>query len=317
MAGIRKTAMALLTVGLAGLAGCVTPPPDTPPPPPATHPEPPIPPTKPRSQASLEMAAFYKQRQAYFLVNDLLRVDGGGPDTPFLQRNLVDNFIRIAMFSEYKPNDSKLIARPTATRLNKWQGPIRMQVKFGETVPLEQRNKDRASIRKYTKRLSRLTGLPITLTNQSPNFFVFIVDEEQRRALGPTLKQVTPQITTVMLNLATQMDREQFCMVAAFSASEDSPVYSRAVAVIRAEHPDLLRLSCIHEELAQGLGLANDSPAARPSIFNDDQEFALLTHHDELLLQMLYDDRLRPGMTVDEVRPIAEQIAAELMGGSS
>jgi hypothetical protein len=315
MTGIRKTAVALLTLGLTGLTGCVTPPPDTTLPP--TKTAPPQPEVKPRSQASLEMAAFYQQRQAYFLVNDLLRVDGGGPDTPFYQRNLVDNFIRIALFGEYVTKDGKLIARPTATRLNKWQGPIRMQVQFGETVPLEQRSKDRASIRKYTKRLSRLTGLPITLTNQSPNFHVFIVDEDQRRALGPQLKQVAPQITTVMLNLATQMDRETFCMVAAFSATADSPVYSKAVVVIRAEHPDLLRLSCIHEELAQGLGLANDSPAARPSIFNDDEEFALLTHHDELLLQMLYDHRLRPGMTVDEVRPIAEQIAAELMGGSS
>jgi hypothetical protein len=44
--------------------------------------------------------------------------------------------------------------------------------------------------------------------------------------------------------------------------------------VIRAEHPDLLRLSCLHEEIAQGLGLPNDSPRARPSIFNDDEEFA-------------------------------------------
>jgi hypothetical protein len=57
----------------------------------------------------------------------------------------------------------------------------------------------------------------------------------------------------------------------------NSGAYTRAVAVVRAEHPDLLRQSCIHEEIAQGLGLPNDSPAARPSIFNDDEEFALLT----------------------------------------
>ncbi|WP_428545185.1 DUF2927 domain-containing protein [Profundibacter sp.] len=169
MAGIGKTAVALLTLGLTGLTGCVTPPPENTLPAPKTRPAPPRPEVKPRSQASLEMAAFYKQRQAYFLVNDLLRVDGGGPDTPFTQRNLVDNFIRIAMFGEYATKGGKLIARPTETRLNKWQGPIRIHVQFGETVPLEQRSKDRASIRKYTKRLSRLTGLTITLTNQSPN----------------------------------------------------------------------------------------------------------------------------------------------------
>ncbi len=86
------------------------------------------------------------------------------------------------------------------------------------------------------------------------------------------------------------------------------------MALIRSEHPDLFRLSCIHEEIAQGLGIPNDSPRARPSIFNDDDEFALLTRHDELLLQMLYDPRLTPGMTAEEARPIARIIARELMG---
>jgi hypothetical protein len=87
--------------------------------------------------------------------------------------------------------------------------------------------------------------------------------------------------------------------------------------VIRAEHPDLLRLSCLHEEVAQGLGLANDSPTARPSIFNDDEEFALLTRHDELLLRILYDARLRPGMQSREAAPIARAIAEELVGGET
>jgi hypothetical protein len=74
-------------------------------------------------------------------------------------------------------------------------------------------------------------------------------------------------------------------------------------------------MACIHEELAQGLGLANDDPQARPSIFNDDEEFALLTGHDELLLQMLYDPRLRTGMTAAEAAPVVREIAAEVMAG--
>ena len=87
--------------------------------------------------------------------------------------------------------------------------------------------------------------------------------------------------------------------------------------MVRAEHPDLLRLSCLHEEIAQGLGLANDSPRARPSIFNDDEEFALLTRQDELMLRMLYNPAFRPGMTEAEARPIAEALASELLGGES
>ena len=90
-------------------------------------------------------------------------------------------------------------------------------------------------------------------------------------------------------------------------------IYSRAFAVIRAEHPDLMRQSCFHEEIAQGLGLANDSPKARPSIFNDDEEFALLTIQDEQMLKMLYDPRLSIGMTAKEAAPIITLLAHELM----
>jgi hypothetical protein len=74
-----------------------------------------------------------------------------------------------------------------------------------------------------------------------------------------------------------------------------------------------MRKSCIHEEMAQSLGLTNDSKSARPSIFNDDEEFALLTRHDELLLKILYDKRLKPGMNNKIALPIVRQIAEELM----
>jgi hypothetical protein len=119
-----------------------------------------------------------------------------------------------------------------------------------------------------------------------------------------------------VISAVTDLSRSDYCLVIALDGARTG-AYTAAVAVIRAELPDRLRLSCIHEELAQGMGLGNDHPQARPSIFNDDEEFALLTRHDEFLLRMLYDPRLRPGMTVAQARPIFTQIAAELVGGSS
>ncbi|HAW48219.1 MAG TPA: hypothetical protein DCX34_13450, partial [Roseovarius sp.] len=65
----------------------------------------------------------------------------------------------------------------------------------------------------------------------------------------------------------------------------------------------------------QGLGLANDSPRARPSIFNDDDEFAWLTTHDEMLLRLLYHPDLSPGMTADEARPILRRLLDEWQAG--
>ena len=84
--------------------------------------------------------------------------------------------------------------------------------------------------------------------------------------------------------------------------------------MIRSELPLLLRLSCVHEELAQGLGLANDSPTARPSIFNDDDEFGRLTTMDEAMLSILYDPALRPGMEAEDARPIVRRLARARVG---
>ena len=64
--------------------------------------------------------------------------------------------------------------------------------------------------------------------------------------------------------------------------------------------------------MAQALGLLNDGDDIRPSVFNDDEEFALLTRHDELLLRILYDVRLRPGMRPAEASPIVDRIITEL-----
>ena len=84
-----------------------------------------------------------------------------------------------------------------------------------------------------------------------------------------------------------------------------------AVIMIRKEVPDLLLDACIEEELSQAMGLLNDDSRVRPSIFNDDQEFALLTEHDSRLLQMLYDPRIEPGMSPDQAMPIVREILAD------
>jgi hypothetical protein len=164
--------------------------------------------------------------------------------------------------------------------------------------------------------LSRVTGHPVRLVDRGANFTVFIVNEDERRALGPRLSTLISGISAASIDAITSLPPSTLCVVYTFSEGR-SPIYTQAVAVIRSEHPDRLKRGCIHEELAQGLGLANDSPRARPSIFNDDEEFSLLTRHDELLLKMLYDPRLKPGMKEAEARPIVTTLATELLGGDS
>ena len=254
--------------------------------------------------------------QQALLSTGLMRTDGGGPDTPYTDRMLADTFVQIALYDEYVSGTGGRTLSGQASMLRRWEGPVRVGLTFGPSVSADKRATDTARVSSYLARLAQVTGHPIRLDATNPNFHLYIVSETERRALGPVLQAALPGLGARDAAGITHMPRSTYCAVLAQSRGQ-SGVYSRAFAVVRAEHPDLLRLSCVHEELAQGLGLANDSPAARPSIFNDDDEFALLTTQDELFLRILYDDRLAPGMTLSQARPIIYDIAATALGGPS
>ncbi|MFN3822643.1 MAG: DUF2927 domain-containing protein [Pseudorhodobacter sp.] len=268
------------------------------------------------SAESEALRIFYARLQSDMLSRGLMRSDDGSRDAPFNARMLTANFIRIAMYDEFDNSSGRLVARETESRLRRWKDPVRMMLHFGASVPQARRGTERARVASYLARLSRVTGHPIRLVDRDANFHLHIVDEDERRALGPTIAAAMPGMNATEIGAFTRMPASTYCQVSAMVDNATSE-YRRAFAVVRSEHPDLLHLACLHEEIAQGLGLPNDSPLARPSIFNDDQEFALLTPMDELMLRMLYDARLRPGMSIAEARPIIETIAEELLGGSS
>lgn len=270
-------------------------------------------PEQARSEESLALETRFARVQADLLAQGLLRQDGGGPDVPFSRRDVVNNFIRIAFFEEYVQRGGTLVAEETPSQLTRWDFPVRLGIVFGGSIPAEKATRDRAALASYARRLARVTGHPISAGARSnANFTVLVLHEDERRVIGPELQRLVPGIDPTTVRAIEQMPLDTLCVVYAFSRGVGQS-YTQAVAVIRGEHPDLLRLSCIHEEVAQGLGLANDSPVARPSIFNDDEEFGLLTSHDEFLLRILYDQRLRVGMTANQARGIVEEIAAELL----
>lgn len=282
----------------------------------APAPKPVIKPKAP-SEDSLRLAAYYTRVESQLVAQGLLRTGGGGPDTQFSRRMLIENFERIAFYDEYLRGGGLQVARGGESRLKRWSQPVRMTVEFGSTVTEAQQAIDRAEVKRYAARLARISGHPITVTDSNPNYHVLYMSEDDGDVLPDRIKQLVPNINENALNIFRDLPRAIHCLVIAFSSEPGGHEYAKAIALIRAEHPSLLRKSCVHEELAQGLGLANDSPRARPSIFNDDDEFALLTTHDELLLKMLYDRRLTAGMSWVEAKPIVETLADEVLGGPS
>ena len=310
----RKLPRAAVLAALWGLASCGNGAVTAPPPRPIAAPVEPV--LVPETPASAAERAYYAQTQETLLSSGLLRTDGGGQDATFDAERLAATFLKIAFYDEYDPALNGLVQQESASTLGRWVQPVRVAVEFGASVPTEKQATERARIASYLARLSALTGHPVSLADRRGNFVIFIGSIDERQALAPRIEQALPGLTPDLVQGITRMGHANFCLVYV-NTDESGVVKQRAMAVIPSELPDLMSLMCLHEELAQGLGLGNDSRTARPSIFNDDNEFATLTPQDELMLKMLYAPELRPGMTEAEARPIVESLASRLMGGDS
>jgi len=309
-----------LALALAGLGACDMVGPATAPPGVSAPPRPDLEPA-PASEASRQVTTYFAAQENSLRARGLMRTDGGGADTPYGASALASNFTRIALFNEYTDVGGRIVQRPSPGSLRRWEGPVRLRLEFGAQVSPDTRRKDGADVAAYASRLARATRHPISFVGSNTsasaaNFHILVLTEDERRSIGDRLRALVPGIDDQSIALIETMPISVSCLVLAFSRSGTS-VYSDAITIVRAELPDLTRLSCYHEELAQGLGLPNDSALARPSIFNDNEEFALLTGHDEGLLRILYDARLRPGMREPEARGLIQIIAAELRSGES
>ncbi|WP_425092732.1 DUF2927 domain-containing protein [Tropicimonas sp. S265A] len=259
-----------------------------------------------------ELSAYYAKMQRTFQDRGLLKTIRTVPQSSMTAASLKRDFLEIALHTEYGGGLSASGSK-AAKPLLRWEEPVRLQVMFGASVPKDRRIKDLKAISSYTNTLARLTRHPMTVNPNKPNFHVIVVNEAERKSLSKTLPKLVPGISKSVVRNIAKMRPNHLCLVVAEPHADRSRGFKRAVAIVRAEHPDVMRASCIQEELAQGLGLSNDCREAYPSIFNDDQEFALLTRRDEVLLRMLYDPKLRSGMSADEVSARLPEITKRAM----
>lgn len=234
-----------------------------------------------------------------------LRTDTAPADAPYTNADLVRNFSRIALRHERDIARAGSEENADPNPLQRWAGQVRYKLIGAGAAP-----EDHFEVHRLMGKLASLTGLTITPADDELNFLIFITEPGERRETAETLHSVHPSLGASFDTWRRSADI--VCMATNLFSREDPNEIVFGMVSIGSEVEGILRRSCLHEEIVQAFGLGNDDPAVRPSIFNDDEEFALLTEHDEFLLRVLYDPRLRPGMTEAEASPIVERIVAEL-----
>ena len=242
----------------------------------------------------------------------LLRQDGGGADTPFDVEDIVEAFEQLAFYNEYDIDKNKLLPNSNAVSLAKWKSNTNISVRFGGSIDKKQKDKDLQEINGLISNLSKITNHRIKISQQNVNMYVVVANQKEIKDLIREIGLKRPEFDPKRIPIITQLPKDIHCMAMTSMSSEPNSAISSAMVIIRSELPEIMRRACFHEEIAQSLGLTNDSHFARPSIFNDDDEFATITKFDKILLQILYDHRLYSGVSEKEASELIKQIAYEL-----
>jgi hypothetical protein len=84
----------------------------------------------------------------------------------------------------------------------------------------------------------------------------------------------------------------------------------RAEVILPVDAGDFTFYDCAYEELLQALGAINDDRSVPWTMFNDDVQMGFFDVYDQYLLNILYDPRLRPGMTKQEVNALLPEVVS-------
>jgi hypothetical protein len=82
--------------------------------------------------------------------------------------------------------------------------------------------------------------------------------------------------------------------------------------LIAADTSTFIFYDCIYEELLQSLGPINDTSTNSNTMFNDDIQRGFFDIFDQYILNILYDPRIRPGMTAAQVRALLPRVMPDV-----
>lgn len=206
----------------------------------------------------------------------------------FSDEELIHGFMWTVFGSEVLRRDRR--DRDTVNRVKKFDAPVRVHA-------INRASIDRsASVAEFVGVLdTTVEGLRIAMVprTEEANVVVFLVDRADYRR---TIRQTLPD------DIDTGFLEGNAC--SAVTGGRRSTGLERAFVYVVANEGRRNFRHCLVEEVSQSLGPVNDDSRLPHSIFNDDSEIAGFGVFDWFILNMLYDRRVRNGMTAAEVRRV-------------
>ena len=209
----------------------------------------------------------------------------------FSDSEIIDGFLKTAFGAEYH-----LAGR--VDRIRKYEVPVR--------VFADGRTDRKAQIAKIVADIaSRVKHLDIAMVdnNEGANVLVKMVrDRDLFRTIstfygGERAKEIKSSLDPQCLS--------------GFRKNENFEIEHSDV-ILTVDVSDFVFLDCAYEELLQSLGPINDTATVPWTMFNDNVSMGYFDVYDQYILNLLYDPRIKAGMTVQDVKAILPSVLADV-----
>jgi hypothetical protein len=210
----------------------------------------------------------------------------------FTDSEIVEGFLKIAFGAEYH-----LAGR--VDRIRKYDGPVRVYADGTRADRKAQLAKIVADI------ASRVQHLDIAMAGslEDANVQVKLVrDRDLQRTIATFYGADRAK------EIRSSLDPQ--CL-SGFRKNENFEIEHSDV-ILTVDNGDFVFFDCAYEELLQSLGPINDTASVPWTMFNDNVSMGYFDVYDQYLLNLLYDPRIKAGMTVQEVKAALPDVLADV-----
>jgi hypothetical protein len=210
--------------------------------------------------------------------------------TVFTNAEIADGFFKIAFGAELR-----VAGNPN--RVRKFDRPVRV---FLDNRANANRRADLAAV--VADIGAHVAHLDIAMTGDRSTANVVVTLVRDRAELGRTIRAFygAARAREIQKRLAPQ------CLSG--FADDGEHRIRRAEVLLTAADGDFDFFDCAYEELLQALGPINDDRSVPWTMFNDDVQMGFFDVYDQYILNILYDPRVRPGMTPAQVEALLPEI---------
>ena len=210
----------------------------------------------------------------------------------FTDNEIVEGFLKIAFGAEYH-----LAGR--VDRIRKYDGPVRV---FADGARADRKAQIAKIVADIAARVQHL-DIAMAADSDDANVQVKLVrDRDLHRTI--TTFYGSERAKEIRSSLDPQ------CL-SGFRKNEKFEIEHSDV-ILTVDNGDFVFFDCAYEELLQSLGPINDTTSVPWTMFNDNISMGYFDVYDQYLLNLLYDPRIKPGMTVQEVKALLPDVLADV-----